>query len=267
MYISGIMFLKQTTLYGCLLAALAFTGCKKERDETAVTYGNNTPEAITLNIYPNMNAYASSDNITYTTQVPRLDQVVIPGKTFAQGLTYYAEWYSADFLYNNWFNDKYPGGAGRVAITPKVGANSYIASGSDKNYNRLVFLNGDSVTSTKWVAVDAYQYSVVTGYVSVWYGLQNWERKQEIIVRKNFTSSYSYKDQYGNDKEMDMEFKVLNAPHSFIEFYDGDNSNLGSMSGGILPTAPAPDYVSNSVDTIMGLLPGSELRFMMVKQR
>lgn len=261
------MFLKHTTLYSCLLAALVLTGCKKERDETDVTYGNNTPDAITLNIYPNMNAYGSGDNISYSAQIPGLDKVVIPGKTFAQGLTYYAEWYSKDFLYNNWFNDKYPGGAGRVAITPRVGANSYIASGSDKNYNRKVFLNGDSVTATSWVAVDAYQYSAVTGYVSVWYGLENWERKQDITVRKNFTASYSYKDEYGNDKAMDMEFRVLNAPHSFIEFFNDGGTNLGSMTGGILPTAPAPDYASKSVDTIMALLPGSELKFMMVKQR
>lgn len=256
----------RSSCYLVLLCCVFASACRKDKDESAVTYVNNVPQQVTLDIYPNMAAYASGSNQTIRQTINGSDKAIIPGDNFVPGLTYYVDWYTDDNMYNNWFNDKFPGGNGTVAIAPVVGSNTYYTSDYNKNYNKLVFLNGNG-TQTSWIAIDAYQYSAVTGYVSVWNNMNLNERYQEITVRKDFTASYRYTDNYGAVKTQDLEFKVHNAPHSYIEFLNDAGGTLGSMAGGTLPTSTAPDYNSNAIDTVLGLMPASELRFLMVKKQ
>jgi hypothetical protein len=96
--------------------------------------------------------------------------------------------------------------------------------------------------------------------------MPNAAHERSIAVRKNFTATHDYKDEFGTAHTEELNFKVHETQEAYIEFLDKDRKVLGSMISGRLPGGTPPDYTSESADTVMALLPHSEYTYIMVRQ-
>lgn len=252
----------------CLIctALFIFTGCRKDgKDLTEVTFTNQVGEAIVLDIYPTLGDYGNNTNRTTRQTIPAYSSITLPGSTFLPGQNYYMDWYSENHYYSNWYNDKYKNDISYVTIEPSEGNNTYYMTPTFVGNKQAVFLDTFE-TKTQWKAVDVYQYSASTGYVSVWDLTPVNEQFKEITINKNFTASFTYKDEYGQLKNEMLNFKVHESKDAYIEFMDANANSLGSMVAGRIPTGTPPDYHSDAVDSVLALLPHSEIYYLMVRQ-
>lgn len=250
-----------TFLFCCLLAVTS--GCKKGNDHTDVTFVNHINKTITMDIYGTMDDYTESKNRIMRKVLQYNEVLVMTKEELPPHKTYYADWYDDNHYYNNWFNDVSKPERSFVSFTPVPGANTYYLEPDTKGNAPAIFLDNTG-SRTSWKAVDAFQGSHTSTYVSVWNDLTENERVHEISVRKDFTALYSYIDQAGAPATKTYEFKVHNFESAYIELLNSDNSYL---QAGFLPTSTKPGYVSSSTDSIMALLPTSEYYFMLVKQK
>jgi hypothetical protein len=245
---------------------LLATGCRKDgKDLSEVTFTNQIGETVVLDIYPTLGDYSNNTNPIVKMVVPAYSNLVLKGSTFKPGQNYYMDWYSPNHYYSNWYNDKYKNDISYVTIEPTNGNNTYYMTPTFLGTKQAVFLDTFE-TKTNWKAVDVYQYSAATGYVSVWNLTSLNDQYKEITINKNFTASYTYKDEYGHLKNEMLDFKVHESKDAYIEFMDATNNSLGSMLAGRIPTGTPPEYRSESVDTVLALLPHSEIYYLMVKQ-
>ncbi len=249
-----------------LLAVLSLAGCKKDKAEEQITIVNRATEELTFDVYSSMAAYASGQSPVLRKVLPPSDKLLLPLSTLTAGNTYYIDWYNEDNTLNNWFNDAYPNTITTVAFTPNAGSNTYYTSGDTRSGAKNVFLNGNG-TSTGWIAIDAFQYSNSTGFVSVWAQVPDSERFHTVLVSKDFTVAHEFKTASGGFNAQSMVCKVHNAPQGYIELFDKNGINLGYMITGRSPYSTAPDYATTSTDTLLAMLPNSELQFLMVKQK
>ncbi len=248
-----------------LLCATVFISCKKKTtDNTDVTIVNRIDKSVTVSIYPTMDDYNNATNVVVRKVIPANSNEIISANTLAAGKTYYMDWHTDNYYQTNWFNDKYPQSGAQVAITPVPGNNTYYTEPSFAGNARTIYL-AKSGTSSKWHAVNAYMYSLSTGYVSFWSSLSANERFQEVTIHKNFIADYNHKNASGTTVTDYIPFKVMRTEDAYIEFKASGDSSLGQMVSGMLPTAAAPSYKSNSKDTVLALLPNSDYYFMMVR--
>lgn len=251
-----------------LLATVSFTalqGCKKKRDKKAVTIVNRLDMEITFDLYGSAEDYAGNSNLLQRIVIGAKENKVIPGDNFEEGATYYMDWYSADYYYNNWYNDNFPVTSDRrVRIKPEEGDNTYYLEPGYKGNGRNAFLRG-SGTQSSWIAVGAYLYTPTAGYSDQWSNITPNERYRQVVINKNFMAEYTYRNNIGALVKDNMEFMVQQADVAYIEFKPA-NGGTGSMVGGKLPVATPPDYKSNAIDTVMALFPDNEYYFMMVRQ-
>lgn len=248
-------------LFSCLLVTMY--GCKKENDHTDVTFVNHINAPITLDIYGSKDDYNENKNRIMRKVLQYNEVLVMPNEELPANKTYYADWYDDNHFYNNWFNDATKPERAFVAFTTTPGKNTFYIEPDTKGNAKTVFLD-KTATRTAWKAVDAFQGSAATTYVSVWNDLTENERVHEITVRKDFTALYSYMDSVSGPSTKTYEFKVHNADMGYIELL---NSNTSYLQAGFLPTSTKPGYVTTSTDSIMALLPTSDYYFMMVKQK
>lgn len=248
-----------------MLCGTTWIGCKKENDKDAVTIVNRLDRAVTFDLYASKEDYAGSSNLLLRTEIAANKNLTIPGNTFKAGGTYYMDWYSEDYYHNNWYNDDYPVIGERVRIAPKAGANTYYLEPGYKGNSRIAFLAGGG-TTTSWIAIGAYLYSASTGYSDRWNLIPVNERYRQITINKDFTANYMRRNEAGAITTENLAFMVHQASVPYIEFKTIDGISAGSMTGGKLPTAPAPDYASNSVDTVLALFPDNDVFFLMVRQ-
>ncbi len=250
-----------TFLFSCLL--LATHGCKKENEHTDVTLINHINTPITFDIYGSKDDYNEGKNRIMRKVLQYNEVLVMTKEELPANKTYYADWYDDNHFYNNWFNDASKPERAFVAFTTTPGKNTFYIEPDTKGNAKTVFLDKTG-TSTNWKAVDAFQGSAATTYVSVWNDLTENERVHEVSVRKDFTALYSYLDTLGTPNTKTYEFKVHNADMGYIELL---NSNGSYLQAGSLPVSTKPGYVSTSTDSIMALLPTSDYYFMLVKQK
>ncbi len=247
------------------MAVFSFSSCKKDEQEE-LNFVNRAPQEVTFDVYGSMADYMKGEAPVLRKVIAPNDKLLLPSSTLAEGKTYYIDWYNEDHTLNNWFNDEYANGVTSVAFTPRAGARVYYTSDGTKSAAKNAFLNG-SGTSTTWLAVDAFQYSNSTGFESVWNLLPNAERYHTILVRKDFTATHQFKMPDGTMQEENVTFKVHNASVGYIELYDRSGANIGYMLTGRSPYGAAPDYASNSLDSVLATVPNSEMQFLMVKQK
>jgi hypothetical protein len=249
-------------LFALLLSAAY--GCKKKNDHTDVTFVNHIDRPITMDIYGSMDDYNENKNRIMRKVLQQNEVLVLTKEALPPNKTYYADWYDDNHFYNNWFNDASKPERAFVSFTPVPGNNTYYIEPDTKGNAKTVFLDKTG-TRTNWKAVDAFQGSSQSSYVSVWDDLTENERVQEISIRKDFTALYSYMDA-GVPTTKTYEFKVHNADAGYIELLNSNNSYL---QAGFLPVSTKPGYVSNSTDSIVALVPGSteDYYFMLVKQK
>ncbi len=248
-----------------LMAATFLFSCKKKgTDNTDVTFTNQVNQEVVLTIYPSMDDYSNATNATLRKVIGANDKLILPGSTFANGQTYYMDWHTNDLTINNWFNDNYPQPGTQVAIKPVAGNNSYYTNPAYKGISRITFLATDDKLS-RWHAIDAYLYSLSTGYVSQWSSMSDLEKFRELTIHKNFTADYSYKNAPGNPTTDIIAFKVMPSQNAYLEFMDSKGKSSGSIVSGKLPTGTAPDYTVTTRDTVMAQFPNSEYYFMMVR--
>lgn len=249
-----------------ILAVLFVTGCKKEeKDNSDVTIVNRIDRPITLDLYASAADYAGNSNLQERIVIEPNENKILPGSTFAKSTTYYMDWYSEDYYNNNWYNDDYPVTGNRVRIQPEPGNNTYYLDPGLKGQGRNAFLKG-SGTETTWISIGAFLYSGSFGYTNEWNTLTPNERYRTITIKKGFNAEYLHKDASGTLVTENLAFMVQQTEVPYIEFKNAAGQAAGNMTGGKLPTGTAPDYKSNSTDTLMALFPDNEYLFMMVRQ-
>lgn len=249
-----------------LCIAFAFSSCRKDgKDLGEVTFTNQLSKQVTLDIYPSLKDYGNGSNRTIQLVIDGNSKKVLPGKTFLAGQKYYMDWYTADHIFSNWFNDMFKDDISYVAFEPTEGNNSYYMSPTFEGRKKLVFLD-TTATATSWKAVDIVVYSASTGYVSVWNQTPKAGQERSIVIRKDFTATHDYKDDFGTARTEELKFKVHETKQAYIEFMDANRKSLGSMISDRLPSGTPPDYYSSTTDTVMALLPHSEYTYIMVRQ-
>ena len=259
--------LYRASIFALSIAALLAGACKKTPpDPNTVTIVNRISEDVVLDIYADMNGYATNSGTKVFSQtVGALSRVDIPPSVLQPGVTYYMDWHNANYSKNNWFNDAFKTTEPYfVAITPVKGDNAYDLAANLGGMARTTFLNDTGIT-THWVAVGAYLFSNNTGYVSFWDSLSTDEQYHEVTVNKNFTAVLKYRDNTGGTITQTHAFNVLRSQEAYIELMHSDTT-VATMLGGRLPGGQAPDYKSASTDTVMAVMPNSVYTFMMVKQ-
>lgn len=245
----------------CLLMG----SCKKEgKDNTEVSFTNQLSEKVTLDIYVSADDYAKSNNVMLRKVLAPNENTTLPGNTFANGTTYYMDWYSDNFYYNNWFNDTYPVGTSRVTFKPVPGNNTYYIKQEFAGSARSIYL-ANNAASSKWSTVNVYAYSKNTGYVSHWQNLTPQEKYREVTVNKNFTVIYNHQNESGKIITDMIDFKVHNSKEAYIELMDANMQTVGYMITGKLPASDGSEYISNSPDSVMALFPDSDFLFLMVR--
>lgn len=250
----------------CLFGAVALQSCKKQDiDRTSTTIFNYLDEPVQVYLYTNKDDYATNSGVLSSYIIPANNHVVIPEEMFAGSSVHYMDWYSDDFYYNNWYNDDYPVIGENVRISPTYANNTYYLRASLKGHARKTFINGDG-TKSSWISVGVYQYSNEFGYQEISSTLTANQRYRQVVVNKGFTADYSYKNSAGEVQTNTYEFMVHEIDMPYIEFKTTGDNIAGSMIAGKLPTAPAPEYQSNSLDTLMAIFPDTDYQFMMIKQ-
>lgn len=248
-----------------LLVSFAAACKKKANDNSDVTIVNRIDKPLTLDLYSSAADYAANTNLFDRIVIAPAETKILPGSTFAKGITYYMDWYSEDYYYNNWYNDDYPLTGARVRIQPEPGNNTYYLDPALKGTGRNAFLKGAG-TETTWISIGAFLYSGTFGYTNEWNTLTPNERYRQVTIKKGFEADYVHKDMAGTLVTDKLTFMVQQTEVPYIEFKDAAGQAAGNMTGGKLPTGVAPDYKSNSVDTVMALFPDNEYLFMMVRQ-
>ena len=253
-------------IYLALCSALIlFSACRKKgNDHSDVTFINQVSKTVTLDIYGTADDYYNNTNRMIRKTPQPNEKLVFTKADLPPGKTYWADWYDDQKYYNNWFNDDNRPADAFVSFKPIPGANTYYLRPSLKGKAQFIFLADSNKSS--WVAVHAFTGNKNEGYVSYWDQLSANDQVRSVIVRKNFTLDYNYLDANGATASDTYPFKVHNTENAYIEFITDDVNKVGALESGFMPLSTKPDYATDSKDTIMATLPGSELRFMMVRQ-
>lgn len=267
------MFKKIKHLLPIASIILLSTACNKNTVGTSpdeINFVNSSEKPVTVDIYSSLSDYGSNTNLLQRLIINGNANEKVSRDILKTGNAYYIDWYNDDYTITNWYNDDYPQGAERVRFEPSAESKQYDIDKNFVGYHRVAFLNGNN-TQTEWVATGAYLYSSSTGYVDKWNELSSNDRFKRIIIKKDFTANYTYRDSMGSEKTMPLNFMVQYTESGFvddvpyIEFKSGNNS-IGNMIGGKLPTSTPPDYKSNSTDTVMAVFPDSDYQYLMIKQ-
>jgi hypothetical protein len=205
-----------------------------------------------------MTDYANNTNVVLRKTVNANDILTLPGTTLVTGRTYYMDWHTDDFYYNNWFNDVFPQPEAMVAFKTDATHSSFYFSTSLKGNSRKTFLANDDVSSS-WHAVDAYMGSNNV-YTSFWGSLTEFDRYRQVTVYKDFRALYTYKDAAGNLLSDTLQFKVHNTEDGYIEFMDANGKTLGSMAAGFIAGSK-----NSSRDSVWVTLPNSDYYFLMTR--
>jgi hypothetical protein len=241
-------------------------GCKKDgKDLSEVTFANQVSKQVMVDIYPTLKDYANNTNRTARLMIDGNSKKTLPGSTFLPGQNYYMDWYTADQSFSNWFNDKFKDDIGYVTIEPTEGNNTYYMTPTFEGRKKIVFLD-TTQTFTEWKPVDIVVYSASTGYVSVWNQTPQAWKDRSVTIRKDFTATHDYKDEFGTAHTEELAFKVHETKEAYIEFMDDTRKSLGYMMSGRLPSGTPPEYTATTADTVMALLPHSEYTYIMVRQ-
>ncbi|MEZ5018360.1 MAG: hypothetical protein R2800_14970 [Flavipsychrobacter sp.] len=257
--------MRRTVVATMMVVVALAAGCKKKDiDNSEVTFINRLDKPITLDIYSSFDAYSKGGTPLLRKSMLGKETTYLPGNTFPAGSTYYMDWYSDDFYNNNWYNDKFE--TNKVTeLKPEPGNNTYYMDPRLYGDARKAFLNNTDA-ATRWIAIGAYLYAS-GAYTDQWSSLTPNERTKEITITRGFKANYKYRNANGQEQTAIYDFMVHQTATPYIEFKDGSGNSAGNMTGGKLPTATPPDYVSNNTDTLMALLPGNDYLFMMVKQK
>lgn len=181
------------------IALFCIISCKKSPIQTApetnFAFVNTLNESVNVVIYKTPNDYNNNTNVlmqgvaaangTYVAEKLKVDT------------TYYVDWYTNDFSYNNWYNqsgsiDSYL----TTVFMPNIsGGSMQLKQSYGPDLSRLVCLDGNGTQST-WMATGAFQGSALdTNY---WYTLPPNKQYINIVFKKNFSVLFSFKDGNGN---------------------------------------------------------------------
>jgi hypothetical protein len=206
-------------LLSIALFAVCATGCKKT--DEPIYHGkirNTLNQPVHVDFYSSQADYNTNSNAAAKTVIPPYGDYEIP-QHFEGGAKYYMDWFTEDYLNTNWGNET---SFNVPNITPDM--DPALSISQRFTYARRIFINGNQ-SSVKWKAVDADQ-----GGSSVWASLSANQRSREIIINKDLTGTYSYKDDFGTVQKMDFRYFANNggsSPGSIFVFFNtsGGGSN------------------------------------------
>lgn len=256
---------KNISVLTVMAAMMTVAACRKKDKEAEYNFTNHLPVATaTVDIYSSKYDYDQQQNALYSFVVDANSTYRMALGSLKEGQTYYIDWYTADYEYNNWVMDKYTGRNAYVAYKAGPANYVYTLDAFYKGPARNTFLSGND-TATRWKAVGAYTYTEAAGYTSMWVGLTPDQQLKEITVRKDGVMSYTFRHNSQTVTE-NYEFTVVVSKRASIETEEFSNGTSYSMFGGKLPTGQAPEYSSASTDTVMAIIDNTGYEYMMVKQ-
>jgi hypothetical protein len=254
--------------FGAIILCLAFFGCNKDNKNLLnpvpapvrppgyrnYVIANNLATTIRVNIYKKIADYNTNSNLFATCHLPPGSVYKIAFSSLDTTATYYVDWFSDDYLSTNWLTF-----AGAPStMTPRSNDTLFQAlTPLHTGMYRPVVLSGYT-SQTTWKAYDAYDYS----YVNIWGALTANSQYRTLVLNKNMTAVYNYKDASGNVKTEDYTFSFNYPGGLYIHgSFSPSGSSIDSFDNrsGLIASGPLP-----ARDTIV--LKCADGLFMMAKQ-
>jgi hypothetical protein len=233
------------SLYYALFASVfLISGCKKDEPKKEVDlekfmyFNNINPYAIRADFYTSLEDYGNQENIFKTYVIPANTVQEIPRGTFDEDASYYVDYYSDDFIYNNWRYED-------VMYFPNSGSGYLEFDMPPNNSARLIFLE-NTKNQTKWKAVDAFDPGDST--LSIWGQLSPMEKNVKITFNRNFYGKLTVENNTGViESEVGLGiYYSYNAP-PFINLVDLTYFKPGVSSGApsfaMIETRSSPDTI------------------------
>jgi hypothetical protein len=179
------------------IAALAFCSCNKKdliQSVSTYTFTNSLESDVTIDIYNNQSDYYNRKNALKTLTIPVGNTLPIE---FESVRNYWLDWYTSDFLYNNWATS-FDGTASLIGYPPpKLNIASendnIIISGSNPDMSRSVILNGNDLSSS-W-RMDITNIPALVG-------------THLFTFRRDYTGQYTFIGQTGDSTVMPVKMLI-----------------------------------------------------------
>lgn len=175
--------MKKITPFLILLLSI-FVGCKKT-SSVGINFDNEGSVKMNYKIYGSKADYSSDKNILLKGSIPAHTTSFI-SYDFKSGQNYYVDYYSDDYIYNNWLPEN--GNLGPNPFSFCIDSVSTFLIVNTQQMGAMMVLLNDSLTQTKWKAINSFNVSDPT--VSTWGSLSDSERYQEYIFNKDGTAVY-----------------------------------------------------------------------------
>lgn len=252
---------------GVILSCFVLFGCTKDKKNLPnpvpapvqrpgvrnYIIANNLSATVRVNIYKKIADYNTNSNLFMTCHLPPGTVYRISFNSLDTAATYYVDWYSDDYLSTNWLTFA----STPATMTPRGNDTLFpILAPVHTGMYRPVALTGYTYQTT-WKAYDAFDYS----YINIWGALTANSRYRTLVLKKDMSAVYTYKDAAGNDviENYTYSFSYPGGPYVHAGFIPANSIDSFDNRSGLIASGPLP-----ARDTIV--LKCSDGLFMMAKQ-
>jgi hypothetical protein len=191
---------------------------------------NLTNKPINIKIYTSLNDYNNQTNVYLQGRVNIKQYFYIPVGKFVVGSTYYVDWYSDDYLYNNWYWSNI---SLRNAFSPSEKDYEFLINTVQwPDPSRRIWMK-DSANQSRWVANDAYTFNGSI-YSSIWSSMAWNMQNVSLSLNRDYTahllvlnsanqtidSSLTYRANYDSVQKI-----------SVLTLYNSGDSIIGTVVG------------------------------------
>jgi hypothetical protein len=221
-------------------------GCQKDAGSGSYTFTNQTDRLVKILIYRTHADYIEGDYPVVSGSVQPHANYIVPIDAISESRSYYAEWYSDNFDYNNWADSSVG-----VQFVPTDNIPFNITS-SEKNNIRKLCLSGN-VYTTNWLAIDAFSD---TSASSIWSQISDTDKYLKVQLTRRFNGIFDYKI---NHSVHDSITYTVKQDAAGIHVYFSGTSQVEMTS-----TSPPSTTNPNSIDTAWIHINGK--KYLMLKQ-
>lgn len=238
-------------------AFIMLSACNKQ--DTTHYHGkikNALSARVNLNFYKTKEDYNNSTNPVLTTTIAPQESFDIPAD-WTGGDTYYLDWYTDDYLYSNW------GGNSPLFnvpnITPEM--DPALTIYAEVNNARKVCLKNNEQQST-WKAIDAFYGS------SVWSTLNDNEKYRMVVLKKDLTGTYSYKNAAGDIIQLPFTYFASSSSVYYpVNIYVSFSPGTGNVYVLMNPYNPSGSGVAfDTLNAQSNFPPGGSYNYYYFKQ-
>jgi hypothetical protein len=214
----------------CLLLVLA--SCHTDNTLQGFDYNflNLTDKPINIRIYTTLNDYTNHTHVFMQGRINTKQYYYIPVGKFVVGSTYYVDWYSDDYLYNNWYWSNI---TLRNAFSPSEADYEFLINTVEwPDPSRRIWMK-DSLLQTIWIANDAYNYSGGV-YSSIWAGLPWTLQNVSLTLNRDFSAHLKLINSSSQTIDSVLTYKAnfdSVQKLSVVSLYNTMDSLVGTVTG------------------------------------